>query len=665
MVIRNCILVGFFILIFIRTASSDEPQDLITIEDLLNTKISTASKYEQTITEAPASITIITSEDIKNFGYQTLFEILNNVKGFYSRDDLNYEFVGLRGLERLSSFGASIKILVNGHDFNEILYDGSFYGCDKGIDPRIIDRIEIVHGPGSVLYGTGGMMSVVNIITKSPADMPLIQLSAEGGGNNTAGISATYSQAYSDNSNLLISLTGSKTDGAEFYFKEYDSAATNYGVADGLDYEECFGIMSTANIEDFSLQILYASSEKGLVTASYGTIFNDNDAYTKDTRLFAELSYRPQINEQLRLLARTYYDYYKYFGQYPYEIDGSREIEFDQNIASWAGIELQAIYDFLPSNTATFGIEYKNIFRGDYKLWFEDTVTYYFDNPYGITSFYLQDNWGLSDEVILNLGIRYDLYSESSDALSPRIAMIYKPFAATTFKLIAGHAFRTPNYYELYYEDNLAGALSNNGLKPETLWLYEFNVEQLIWESFYLSFSCYKSYFDDLIFQEEVSEGSYQHLNTGRVDGQGLELGITIRQYYGFNGFMSATYQSANDNNSSNSLENLPEFLFRMGLNYEILQGLTISADSQAETGRITLGNNKTPTYILLNLHFIYNPQFGDDNNMKFFNDFDFWFRIWNVFDTEYFVPGANEVAMDMIPQYGQRFLFGINYRIQ
>jgi len=142
-----------FLLIFIITiflihilyAQIDNQNNLIiSLEELLNVRISTAVKYEQTIREAPASVTIITSEDIERYGYRTLDEVLMSVRGFYTRNDRNYVYMGVRGLSRPGDYDNRILVLVNGHTLNENIYGAPFFGTDLGMNLAVIERIEIV-----------------------------------------------------------------------------------------------------------------------------------------------------------------------------------------------------------------------------------------------------------------------------------------------------------------------------------------------------------------------------------------------------------------------------------------------------------------------------------------------------------------------------------------
>jgi len=168
----NPSIILFAIIIFIVVFShenlySETPQLFgKSIEELLSIEVYSAGKQEQKITEIPASVVIITRDEIERYGYRTYMEILENVPGFYMNE--NYYFLGhsnfgVRGFYSDGSFD-NVIIMVNGVNQIDDSYN-SYPDSKINVPIEAIDRIEIIRGPMSVMYGSGAFMGAINIIT--------------------------------------------------------------------------------------------------------------------------------------------------------------------------------------------------------------------------------------------------------------------------------------------------------------------------------------------------------------------------------------------------------------------------------------------------------------------------------------------------------------------
>lgn len=151
----------------------------LDIGELMDIKVYGASQYVQKVTEAPASVTIITAEEIKKYGYRTLADILQSVNGFYVTNDRSYSYIGVRGFNRPGDYNSRVLLLVDGHRLNDNIYDQAGIGTESPIDVDLIDRVEIIRGPSSSLYGTNAFFGVINVIMKRGRDINGIELSTE------------------------------------------------------------------------------------------------------------------------------------------------------------------------------------------------------------------------------------------------------------------------------------------------------------------------------------------------------------------------------------------------------------------------------------------------------------------------------------------------------
>lgn len=184
-----------------------------------------AAKYEQKINEAPASVTIISADQIRKYGYRTFAQVLQSVPGLFATYDRNYDYVGIRGFNRPGDYNSRVLVLVDGHRLNDAVYDQAPIGTDSPIDVDLIDRVEIVRGPSSSLYGTNAFFGVINVITKRGRDIK----GAEGSWENSSYTSnkgrLTYGQKLSNGLEFIAS--GS-------YYYSVGQMAERMGWADQL-----------------------------------------------------------------------------------------------------------------------------------------------------------------------------------------------------------------------------------------------------------------------------------------------------------------------------------------------------------------------------------------------------------------------------------------------
>jgi iron complex outermembrane receptor protein len=227
----------------------DLPDDLFSAEEEALFQdipsVYSASKYEQKITKAPSSISIVTAEEIKQYGYRTLADILMSLRGFFATNDRNYSYLGTRGFARPADYNTRVLLLVDGHRINEAVYDSATIGNDFVVDVDNIERVEVIRGPSSSLYGNNAFFGVINVWTKRGRDYQGVEVSGEYRTYDTYKTRLNYGNRFDNGIEMLLSGSYLDSQGKDdIFFKEFNDPSTNNGVAvknDGNRFITCLG----------------------------------------------------------------------------------------------------------------------------------------------------------------------------------------------------------------------------------------------------------------------------------------------------------------------------------------------------------------------------------------------------------------------------------------
>jgi outer membrane receptor for ferrienterochelin and colicin len=618
----------------------------MSLSDLLNQEVITTSKFAQKSAEAASSIIVITSDEIRYFNYSTLAEALNSCPGIYISNDKNYTYVGSRGFSRPTDYNNRILIMIDGHVFNEVVYGSAFMGNELGLDLKNIKRIEIIRGPGASVYGSGAMLNVVNIIMKKGYEINALQLSTGLGSFGRKDFSAEYGKQIG-NFNVSASAIGGLYNGQNYYFPELNSSETNYGISRDMDWEKYGGFHAKIENENFSLSGAVTSRIKGVPTGAYQTNLT-GDVSSTDNRGYIEAGFKKNLTMKSSMFVKAYYDSYHYTGSWPIGTWNDR----DAGNGKWAGSEVQYYLEAGEKNIITAGLEYKYIFRANYKEW-DDSNVYFNDNfPFTFLSLYAQDQFKILDNFILTGGLRFDQYSIFGNSLSPRLSMVYQYSDVSSVKILYSEAFRIPNIYESFYraQDDHE---SNPHIKPEKIRSIELAWGHKISDSFYLSASLYRFYMHNLIdLTSDTITGLTKFINIGKTLGTGIEAELRFQPGIKSSGYFNVSLQRAKDELSGTRLTNSPDLMIKSGWIWPVYNKLFIAPEFFFETGRETLKGNMTDNVYLFNLSL---------RTAKFLKYFDIAFKIRNIFDNKYKYPGGYEHAQDALIQDRRNLYLQLN----
>jgi outer membrane receptor for ferrienterochelin and colicins len=549
----------------------------LSLEELMNIQVVTASGYLQTTDEAPSTIQVVTAEQITERGYEQLDDVLRDIPGIDMIHINGYAptliyFRGMYGAENLRAL-----LMIDGIVENNILGSNDMAGPAYSLHNVL--RIEIIRGPASALYGANAFGGVINIITKKGKDVNGLYAEKGYGSFNTAvekinvGVRrgkfefAVSGSLYSSDgptfNNRDPYYTGSYVDkaysfnGSMSYYSKKTKTTAGFRT-----YKTPMGWGTYSNSPTVYLGLPpQGNNNVGVIGVLSSDIRGEksglHDPFLRT--LFIENEYKP--NEKLSILARLVYretgsgeDSYIYV-----TVDGRKLIRgkigtYSNRVAG----ELAANYSLSAKHKFSAGIQFNqdNVEQGARQST-SDPAVFVVDGKDSVTNlrsvflprvFDLRNNFGSYLQYILHtsflgktnftFGLRYDHNSYFGDAVSPRIAIVNKPNDKLTFKLQFGKAFRAPTNLEIH-QANL-----NFQLTTEKIKTYEINAIYMVNKKMHLEINGFRNELSDVIVLGNLT-GLNPDKNPGVIKVNGVEASLNIDLTKKIYSFLNFTYQHA------------------------------------------------------------------------------------------------------------------------
>jgi len=522
---------------FSSVAAAEDTSDL---EGLLDQDVvSAASKTAEAASTAPAMSVSISADEIREHGIRTIDEAINflamgmQLEKFYHAAE-----IGARGVLLSGDVGAHVLLLVDGHAVNEAWGATAYYDRGTGVPMELIDHIELIIGPGSVLYGSNAMLGVVNIVTRRAKDFAGAHVIVESELPINLRAALGYGREFrwfGQDAELVLELEQFEQRGPTLDYPIYEavpdpvtgvprpySAEQPPGIwgGPGDDASSISGSAGYLRLRSGGLQIglrgmLYRRSHP----ADSGN-FDDPDSFVRDRWLSADIKYAVTLDEMLQASVRLYGDHYDF--RQDWLSFGAADCLEGQDSGcmwrlmgrgNWAGVEPQLDIDWLQDHSLVtlIGVDgrIKNVGSDvnyyDYLDGSSEGPIGAFEKNEQALGAYVQNTYWPVSVLGLNLGARFDADSRFGHALSPRAAATLLPWTGAAFKLIYAEAFRAPTAWDVYYTDPRSQIAGGSHIEPEGVRSLEASLEQRFGNQRVFA-GVFRSWWQDLVLLTELND---------------------------------------------------------------------------------------------------------------------------------------------------------------
>jgi len=609
--------------LFSQTLCQEDFKDFseVSLEKLLDVTVTSASKHEQEISQAPAFVTVITDQMIEAFNYKNVADALRSVPGLWITSDRYLYQLGIRGVAVHGDWNSRTLLLLNGHTLNE-QWCGSV-NLDEllGVDMSNVKRIEVVKGPGSSLYGSNAFFGVINVVTKDAESVvgPRLVTRFTDKVNRSDG-TFSFGRKFTDDFDVLISGSVTNALGGRLFFPEYrDLEATERvaleeqgyskyflsldkltgGYTSKTDFLKSYSLFIDLCFRDWSLLSKLSNRNKGIPSGYYGSVFNTDRNKVEEKFNFLELKYTKPFYQKHKFMGRVYYDDYYYANWILYNYFSDPEMGYedppylpgpiwmDKGTDKFWGTELQFDLHFSSNQRLIVGGEFQDhkveqhsgeTDRSGKKIDSDVIVLGARSSDESILNLYAQNEYNPLKELNLILGLHYNKNSHCEGRVTPKLGLIVSPNQKTAFKFLYSKGFRAPTIYERTFND-ATYFIGNKKLVPEEVRSYEFVLEKyMTWARIVTSF--YVNEATKIITQETIDsldpdypgdsyeEEVFQYRNKEKIEAKGVEFSIERSLNERWGGFINFSYSLTKDNKTGQRLINSPKILSNLGLNH-------------------------------------------------------------------------------------------------
>ena len=577
----------------------------MSLKELSMIEVTSVASGTKTPTHKSASVvTVVTRDQIEAMGARDLDEVIETIPGIHVNhsDQAYFPKYVVRGIS--SRFNPEVLMLMDG-----VPITGMFLGNRSNVWGAMpvgsIERLEVIRGPGSALYGADAFAGVINIITKSATGTLDNAITVKAGSFETYGTQVEQSHSIGKLA-LGLSLEYVETNGQEETIEE--DAQTLFDAASGTNVSNAPGKLNlTRDITEIHFSAVYLQWQYNMTfqeRANVGTgpgiaLALDPEGRYRSTRILNDASYHEgfmggDLDVEFRI--SYYYNTQEVErngalfpagaiigGFFPEGVIGTPEFKEDQ----WR-LNLSSAYKGIKKHIWRFGMggfwadiyevnELKNFDvnfapRPDGLEDVSDTDEVYLQEKSRQSKyFYLQDEWRVRNDVVLTSGIRLDHYSDFGSTVNPRLGLVWELNPELSSRILYGEAFRAPSFNELYSNSNPV-AQGNPNLEPTNIKTTEFTLTHVPTKRFSQGINLYYYEIADVIcYVPLTGTTANEAKNIDSQDGYGLEW----EAKYDFDSSLAVlgnySYQKSTEGLSGEKVADAPEYQAYMRVQWEFM----------------------------------------------------------------------------------------------
>lgn len=587
-------------------AAADDPQGPADPFQQDLPKVQAAALHTQTLDEAPADVTVITREEIRAYGYRTLGEALASVRGFYTTNDHIYSYVGVGGFSLPGDFNTRFLVMINGHPMTENIYSSNgFFEQDFGLDMDLVERIEVVRGPSSALFGSNGILANINVVTISPVDFSSEYATVETGGFGQKKAMVAGSYYLGKGANLLVSGSVVNNAGESMYFPELNQAPYGNGLAVNMDGERVYHTFANLVWRNWNIMAYFNGREKKAPVAwdyDANSLFSRGN-HVNDSRNFVNAVYSRSLGPG-DLRWEISYDNYRYADRFDFIEDPGLLDRRSYADGDWLTSRFNYRFEAGVLGSLTAGLDASVDLRNlqyDLEIFPDPQELLRISRPGRSAGLFLQDEKKLSARWSVDLGLRLDEHRYYGAFLSPRAALAYQASRRTVYKFIYGRPFRDPNAYEQFYTDGIA-FLPAGPLKPETANTFELVADHHFSHGISGIVKLYDYQLKNLIQAVYQDNGASTFENVAGSRSQGVEFELSGKPPTWIETAGSVSFQKAVQDGTGLRFANSPDYLAKFRWSIPAGSRMTLSNEWQWMSSRLTFAGDTTRPVLLSDL---------------------------------------------------------------